>query len=113
MGSVSPLLAVYQEIKSREPQAEFLFVGTKTGPEKKAIESYKISFVAIESGKLRRYFDWHNFTDPLRIGAGFFQAFKIIKQFQPTVVLIAGGFVGVPVALAAWLLRVPILIHQR
>ena len=46
MGSVSPLLAVYQELKDREPETEFLFVGTKTGPEKKSVESYKIPFVA-------------------------------------------------------------------
>lgn len=113
MGSVSPLLAVYQEIKAREPEAEFLFIGTKAGPEKKSVESYKIPFVAIESGKLRRYFDWRNVTDPWRIVAGFFQSFKILKQFQPSVVMIAGAFVGVPVALAAWLLRIPVLVHQQ
>lgn len=113
MGSVSPLLAVSQEIKNREPEAEFLFIGTKTGPEKKSVESYKIPFVAIESGKFRRYLDWRNVTDPWRIIVGFYQSFIILKQYRPAVIMIAGGFVGVPVAMAAWLWRIPVLVHHQ
>lgn len=113
MGSVSPLLAVYQEIKKVNANASFLFIGTKNGPEKKVVESYKIPFLAISSGKFRRYFAWQNFIDPFKIILGFFQALKIIFTFKPEVIMIAGSFVGVPVAWAAWLLRIPILIHQQ
>ncbi|MFA6422165.1 MAG: UDP-N-acetylglucosamine--N-acetylmuramyl-(pentapeptide) pyrophosphoryl-undecaprenol N-acetylglucosamine transferase [Candidatus Buchananbacteria bacterium] len=113
MGSVSPLVAIYQEIKKDNPQSEFLFLGTKTGPEARALESYKINFKAISSGKLRRYFDWKNIVDIVKIIAGFFQSLMQILQFKPKIVIIAGAFVGVPVAVAAWLLRVPIIIHQQ
>ncbi len=113
MGSVSPLIAVYQEIKKENPSAEFLFIGTKHGPEKEAVKSYKINFQAINSGKLRRYLNWHNFIDPFKISVGFFQSWLILKKFQPNVVMVAGGFVGVPVAYAARLLKIPILIHQQ
>ena len=113
MGSVSPLIAVYQEIKKNNPDAEFLFLGTKTGPEAKALESYKINFKALSSGKLRRYFDWQNFADIFKIIVGFFQSFSYIMKFKPGVVVIAGAFVGVPVAMAAWILRVPVIIHQQ
>lgn len=113
MGSVSPLIAVYEKIKKDNPKTEFLFIGSADGPEKKAVESYKIPYQEISSGKLRRYFSWHNFTDPFKIFGGFVQSFIIIIKFKPQVVMIAGSFIGVPVAWAAYLLRVPVLIHQQ
>lgn len=113
MGSVSPLIAVYEKIKKDNPQTEFLFIGSVSGPEKKAVESYKILYQQISSGKLRRYFSWDNFIDPFKIFWGFVQSFIIIIKFKPNVVMIAGSFIGVPVAWAAYLLRVPVLIHQQ
>lgn len=113
MGSVSPLIAVYEKIKKDQPSVEFLFVGSATGPEKKAVESYKIVFKEISAGKFRRYFSWDNFTDPWQIFLGFIQSFNLILKFKPNVVMIAGSFVGVPVAWSAYLLRVPVLIHQQ
>ena len=113
MGSVSPLLAVYSELKSGGQPVEFLFVGTERGPEKAAVESYKIPFQAIASGKLRRYFDWRNFSDPFRIILGFIQSFGIIRKFSPDAIMVAGAFVGVPVAWAGKFLGVPVLVHQQ
>lgn len=113
MGSVSPLLAVYSEIKNSRPEIEFLFVGTQSGPEKASVESYKIPYQSIASGKLRRYFDWRNFSDPFRIIQGFFQARRIIKQFRPDAVMVAGAYVGVPIAWAAKFSGVPVLVHQQ
>lgn len=113
MGSVSPLIATWQELKEKDDQIEFLFVGTKNGPEQKAVVDYKIPFVAIHSGKLRRYFDWQNFSDPIEIVIGFFESLKIISKFRPDAIMIAGSFVGVPVAWAGWLLKVPVLVHQQ
>lgn len=113
MGSVSPLVAVYQEIKKRQPDAEFLFVGTANGPERTAVESYKIPFVSISSGKFRRYFSWQNVLDPFKVILGFFQALKILLTFRPQAIMIAGAYVGVPVAWASWVLRIPVLIHQQ
>lgn len=113
MGSVSPLLAVYNQIKSKQPATEFLFVGTMAGPEKASVESYKIPYRPIASGKLRRYFDWRNFSDPFRIILGFFQALAIIRRFKPDAVMVAGAYVGVPVAWAAKLAGAPVLVHQQ
>lgn len=113
MGSVSPLVAVYEKIKKNQPKTKFLFIGSKTGPEKKVIEGYKIPFLEISTGKLRRYFDWSNFIDPFKIGWGFLQSLVIIIKFKPQVVMVAGSFIGVPVVWAAGFLRVPVLIHQQ
>lgn len=113
MGSVAPLLAVAEELKKREPGAEFLWLGTKKGPEKKVIESYNINFKAIPAGKLRRYFSGWNFFTPFLIAAGFFKSLWLILKFKPRMILSAGGFVAVPVIWAGWLLGVPSLIHQQ
>lgn len=113
IGSVSPLLAVYEELKARQENVEVLWLGTKNGPEKKLVEAYQIKFKAISSGKLRRYFSFQNFIDPFKIIAGFFQSFFLLKKIRPNVVLSAGGFVSVPTAFAAYLLKIPVMIHQQ
>lgn len=113
IGSVSPLLAVYQTIKSRRPDIEFLWVGTRRGPERRLISENQISFKPIFCGKLRRYFSGQNFLDPFRVLFGYFQSIFIVHQFKPDVVLAAGGFVSVPLIWAAKLLGRPALIHQQ
>lgn len=113
IGSVSPLIAIYEEINSSVSGADFLWLATKDGPEDKLIKSYHIPVRKISSGKFRRYFSWRNFLDPFLVLAGFFQALKIIWSYQPSVVMSAGGFVSVPVAWAAWFLRKPVTIHQQ
>jgi UDP-N-acetylglucosamine--N-acetylmuramyl-(pentapeptide) pyrophosphoryl-undecaprenol N-acetylglucosamine transferase len=113
MGSVSPLIALYLELRKYDPKLSCLFVGGKTGPEKVAVESYGIPFHTISSGRFRRYLTWQNILDPLNVAAGFFQSFWLLLRQRPDVVVIAGSFVGVPVAWAAWILRVPIIIHQQ
>jgi UDP-N-acetylglucosamine--N-acetylmuramyl-(pentapeptide) pyrophosphoryl-undecaprenol N-acetylglucosamine transferase len=111
-GPATPLLAVASEIKKLEPTAEFLFVGTKNGPEQKLVEEAQIRFVSISSGKLRRYFSLQNFFDLFRILAGFLQAKKIIKEFKPDLVFSVGSFVAVPVCFAARK-KAKIVIHQQ
>ena len=71
-----------------------------------------IPFKPIFSGKLRRYFSWTNFIDPLFVLLGFFQAFIILIRFWPDVVFTKGGFVSLPVAVAAWILRRPVILHE-
>ncbi|MFA6254722.1 MAG: undecaprenyldiphospho-muramoylpentapeptide beta-N-acetylglucosaminyltransferase [Patescibacteria group bacterium] len=113
LGSVSPLIAIYEEIKKNQPQAEFLWLATSDGPEENLISSYQIPLKKIFSGKLRRYFSFKNFLDPFLIFFGFWQSLFIILKFKPQAVLSAGGFVSVPVAWAAWFLRRPLIIHQQ
>ena len=63
-------------------------------------------------GKLRRYFDWKNFTDPFRIALGTIQAVMAIWRFKPDIVFSKGGFAAVPVVVAAWLCRIPVIVHE-
>ncbi len=113
MGSVSPLIATAEEILRQRPKTEFLFLGSKSGPERKAVASYKIPFKKIASGKFRRYFSWRNFWDFFKIFWGFWESLWILAKFRPVAVMVAGSFVGVPVVWSAWLLRIPVLIHQQ
>lgn len=113
MGSVSPLLAIYEELHQRQPDAEFVWIGTETGPEKKVIETLGIPFYAIPTGKLRRYMSLQNITDPFRVLAGYYKAKKILKDFHPNLVLTAGSHVCVPVTKAAKKLKIPYFIHQQ
>ena len=113
MGSVSPLIALFEEIKKQKPETEFLWLATKNGPEEELISSYQIPIRNISSGKLRRYFGLKNFSDIFLVIAGFFQSLMIISKFKPQVLISAGGFVSVPTAWAAWFLRRPVLIHQQ
>lgn len=108
-GSVAPLLAIAENLVD----CDFLWIGTKNGIEREMVEKEKINFKAVASGKLRRYFSARNFIDPFLILAGFFQSLFVILKWNPDIVITAGSFVSVPVVWAAWLLGVPILVHQQ
>lgn len=112
-GSVMPLLAINDELINSDFEVEALFIGTSYGPERDMVEQNKIRFMAIFSGKFRRYFSVQNFVDPLKIVVGFFQALTIIIKYKPDIMLSAGGYVAVPVAYACFVMRVPVLIHQQ
>ena len=79
---------------------EIHYIGTKAGIERTLIEPMdSVTYHAVSSGKLRRYFDWKNFTDPFRVIAGMFQSFNIIRKLKPSIVFSKGGFVSVPVVI--------------
>jgi UDP-N-acetylglucosamine--N-acetylmuramyl-(pentapeptide) pyrophosphoryl-undecaprenol N-acetylglucosamine transferase len=76
------------------------------------MEEQHIPFKAISCGKLRRYFSWKNFVDFFKIPVGIVQALFILKSFRPHVIFCKGGFVCFPVAVAGWMLRVPVILHE-
>ncbi|HYV33388.1 MAG TPA: UDP-N-acetylglucosamine--N-acetylmuramyl-(pentapeptide) pyrophosphoryl-undecaprenol N-acetylglucosamine transferase [Candidatus Limnocylindria bacterium] len=112
-GPVSPLIAVASDIKSNHPKAEFLLVGTAKGPEKEMAAEARIPFTSITAGKFRRYFSFRNFLAPFEFLLGFYQSFKILKEFKPDCIFGAGSFVQVPVIWAGWFLKIPSVIHQQ
>ncbi len=112
-GSVTPLLAVANEIRLQHPEADFLFIGTHKGPEEIFAQTAKIPFRSIHSGKYRRYFSLKNLRDPFLVLAGFFESISILRAYRPDVVFGAGAYVSVPVIWAAWFLGIPSLIHQQ
>jgi UDP-N-acetylglucosamine--N-acetylmuramyl-(pentapeptide) pyrophosphoryl-undecaprenol N-acetylglucosamine transferase len=116
-GPVTPLLAVARELYATRPDVTFTFIGGHIGPEKslvtEAAKTLPIVFIPILSGKFRRYFSWHNFTDLFNIGGAFFQSLYLLKKDRPDVVISAGAFTSVPLVWAAKLISIPVLIHQQ
>lgn len=109
-GHVTPNLAIIPKLK--EKGFEVQYIGTFDGIEKKIISDENIKYHAISSGKLRRYFDVKNFTDPFKVVKGIFEAKKIIKREKPDVVFSKGGFVAVPVVMGAFFNGVPVVAHE-
>ena len=73
-GHVTPNLALVPKLK--ELNYDILYIGSYNGMEKELVESLGISYKGISSGKLRRYFDLKNFTDPFRVIKGYFETKK-------------------------------------
>ncbi len=109
-GHVTPNIALFPYLK--EAGYDIAYIGSYIGIEKQLIEECNIPYYGIASGKLRRYFDWKNFTDPFRVIKGFFEAKKLIKTLKPDVVFSKGGFVSVPVVFAASSAHIPVIIHE-
>ncbi len=108
-GHVMPHIAMLPAYKTLG--WELFYIGSY-GIEKALIEGENIPYFAIQTGKLRRYFSLKNFTDVLRIGYGFVQSFQVLMKIRPDLVFSKGGFVSVPVAFAAWILRIPVVSHE-
>lgn len=113
LGPVTPLLAMKEMITEAYPDAQFVWIGTADGPERELVERNNIQFNTIAAGKLRRYASLGNIVDIYHITAGFFQALRIIKKEKPDLCISAGGFVSVPVHLAASIRGIPTWIHQQ
>ena len=109
-GHVTPNIALLPALT--EAGYDITYIGSYNGMEKELIEAQGIPYHGIDSGKLRRYFDPKNFSDPFRVIKGFGQAVKLMKKIKPNIVFSKGGFVSVPVVLAAKICGVTAIIHE-
>lgn len=109
-GHVTPNIALMPALK--EAGFDIEYIGSINGMEKGLIEATGTPYHGISSGKLRRYFDWKNFSDPFRVLKGYGQAVSLMKKIKPDVVFSKGGFVSVPVVLAAKHCHIPAIIHE-
>ena len=109
-GHVTPNIALLPSLK--EAGYEVFYIGSYTGIEKQLIEDLEIPYYGISSGKLRRYKSLKNLSDPFRVLKGYFQARTLMRKIKPDIVFSKGGFVSVPVVLAAGHKRIPVIIHE-
>jgi len=112
-GHISPALALIATLRELEPGAQFQYIGSRGGMERKQVEAAGVPFVAVSTGKMRRYLSAKNVADWLRVPLGVVQARAAIGRFAPDVVLATGGYVAVPPVVAAGMGRIPILIHEQ
>ena len=110
-GHVTPHLSLIPHL--REAGYEIHYIGTEHGIERQMMARFPdITYHAVKSGKLRRYFSVQNFTDPFRVIWGAFQSIALMRRLKPDVCFSKGGFVSVPVVFGAWLCRVPAVCHE-
>lgn len=118
-GHLFPLIAVAGELKNISQERgihdfEMRFFGPKTKDESlySALDEEGIKFESVMSGKMRRYFSLQNPIDLLKLFIGIFQAQWKIFRFMPDVIFSKGGYGSLPVVLAGWAFRIPIIIHE-
>ncbi len=109
-GHVTPNIALLPRLN--EASFQISYIGSLHGIEKELIEAQQIPYYGISSGKLRRYLDFKNLSDPFKVLKGLAQSLRLLRKIKPDIVFSKGGFVSVPVVLAAKLRRIPVIIHE-
>ena len=110
-GHVTPNLALIPRLL--QDGWEIHYIGAANSAEEELIARVpEVAFHTVSVGKLRRYFDPKNFSDPFRVIKGVAQATRIIRKLKPNVVFSKGGFVSVPVVYGAKLNGVPVVTHE-
>lgn len=112
-GHVMPALTLIEKLQKRG--IAISYIGSKNGIERKLVTAAQLPYYTIATGKLRRYFSLQNFIDPLKIIFGIMQAFALLIPLKRrhTLVFSTGGFVSVPVVLAARVLGFKVFIHEQ
>ncbi len=123
-GHVATIGAVFQEFQRRSGAGgarargsagsglAYLWIGSRDGRERARAEQLGIPFVVVPVGKLRRYLSVANVVDLFRIPAGVVASVRALRRFRPDALFVSGGYVSLPPAVAAWLLRIPVVIHE-
>lgn len=111
-GHIIPNLTTIKALKRVLKKADVLYIGRKMGLEMELVQSMKISYKGIYCGKIRRYFSLKNVVDLLKVPLGITQSLVILFRFRPHLIFCKGGYVSFPVAVAGWLLRIPVIIHE-
>ncbi len=109
-GHVTPNIALLPGL--REMGFDISYIGSYEGIEKQLVEEEGIPYYGVATGKLRRYMDLKNLSDPFRVIKGIGEARRLIRKLDPDIVFSKGGFVAVPVILAAKSRKIPIIIHE-
>ncbi|MFH1840785.1 MAG: UDP-N-acetylglucosamine--N-acetylmuramyl-(pentapeptide) pyrophosphoryl-undecaprenol N-acetylglucosamine transferase [Candidatus Shapirobacteria bacterium] len=119
-GHLTPALAVIEQLQKRG-EWQIYFVGRRyamEGDKTPSIESEVIPkmgifFEAIDAGRIQRRFTRYTLLALMKVPWGFWQAWRLLEKFKPKVVLSFGGYVSVPVVIAAWLKKIPVITHEQ
>ena len=111
-GHVYPALAVAQQLQ-QQYNAEILYLGSDDGLETRLVPAAGLTLKTIQAGKLQRFVSWRTVKGVARVPVGMAQAVGIVRCFRRDVAFTSGGYVAVPAGLAAWLIRIPFLMHQQ
>jgi len=125
-GHITPILAVAYELKVARPDATITYIGQKGDRFGDVVAAHELidEVFTISAGKFRRYHGegvrqlldfqtlWLNVRDAFHVVHGCWQAWRLLGRLKPDVVFCKGGFVGVPIGVAAALRKVPYITHD-
>lgn len=117
--ALAAVRAIRADLAARSGTVQVLWVGAAGSLESRVADGEGIAFAPVATGKIRRarnplrMISWANVRDMCRVPLGVVQACRVVVGFRPDVVLATGGYVAVPVGLAAWLCRRPLVIHEQ
>lgn len=109
-GHVYPALSVAEALRRRAPNTELMYLGTKTGAERQLAHDAGLSFRVVHAGQIRGKSPWHMAGGFLRLAWGVADGLRALGRQRPDVVFVTGGYASVPVALAAKLMRRPLVV---
>lgn len=120
-GHITPALATMDALKELHQDTQFFFIGRKNtlegdsaiSAEYKLVTERKIPFYPLTTGRLQRTFTKYTLYSLLKIPVGFFQSYQYLRKLKPDVVVSFGGYLAVPVALVARMMRIPVVIHEQ
>jgi len=117
----TPAQAVIAELKKSQPEVSIIYIGRKytregdksLSAESQIIPELGVKFIPITTGRLQRRFTRYTISSLLKIPVGLIQSMIILIKEKPDVVVSFGGYVGVPVIICAWVLSIPVLVHEQ
>jgi len=112
-GHIYPAIAIANELKSRYPEAEFLFVGAKDKMEMQKVPQEGYAIKGLWIAGIQRKLTLDNAMFPLKLTSSLLNSFKIIKNFKPDVVIGTGGFASGAVLKVASMLGIPTVIQEQ
>ena len=110
-GHIYPALTIADQIKKLEPTAEFIFVGTQQGLEKDIIPRYGYPLKFIEVAGFKRSLSFDTLRSAFKLFTGLYDAYKIISEEKPDLVIGTGGYVCGPIVFMAALHKIPCCIQ--
>src|SRR5581483_5946680 len=119
--AVSTATAVIEVLKVKFPQKKLHWIGAKSliegkyvpNPAANIMSDIGVSFIPLTTGRLQKKFTRWTIPSLFKIPIGIFQSFQILIKLKPELILSFGGFVSIPISLAAWVLRIPFFIHEQ
>ncbi len=112
-GHIYPAVAIANELKSRFPDAEFLFVGAKDKMEMQKVPQSGYEIIGLWISGLQRKLTFENILFPIKLGSSLWKSRQIIKQFKPNIVIGTGGFASGPLLQMANLMHIPTVIQEQ
>ena len=112
-GHIYPAIAIINKIKEKEPNSEFIYIGTHDRMEKDIIPELNIKYIPLEIYGLSKKDFIRNINNIYLIKKAYIKSKNIIKEFKPDIVIGVGGYVTYPVILAAHKLKIKTFIHEQ